>query len=133
LERARNERGGTEITGDGYPADRDRGRFARPTNGGGAERSPGRLPRRAHTMVHEESPATGSRRIVVAGASRARRTAAAPRGVTVGPRGGAGLPRTPAQERWRCVVCYGVRAKRSKAGAVSFEMIEAEAGHAPVE
>ena len=28
---------------------------------------------------------------------------------------------------------YGVRAKRSKAGAVSFEMVEAEAGHASVE
>src|SRR6202042_2911620 len=27
---------------------------------------------------------------------------------------------------------HGVRAKCSKAGAVSFEMIEAEAGHAPV-
>jgi hypothetical protein len=27
----------------------------------------------------------------------------------------------------------GVRAKRSKAGAVSFEMIEGEAGHASVE
>ena len=28
---------------------------------------------------------------------------------------------------------HGVRAKRSKAGAVSFEMIEAEAGHAPIQ
>jgi predicted phage-related endonuclease len=28
---------------------------------------------------------------------------------------------------------HGVRAKRSKSGAVSFEMIEAEAGHAPVQ
>ena len=28
---------------------------------------------------------------------------------------------------------HGVRAKRSKSGAVSFEMIEAEAGHASVE
>jgi hypothetical protein len=28
---------------------------------------------------------------------------------------------------------YGVRAKRSKSGAVSFDMIETEAGHAPVE
>jgi hypothetical protein len=28
---------------------------------------------------------------------------------------------------------HGVRAKRSKSGAVSFEMIEVEAGHASVE
>jgi hypothetical protein len=28
---------------------------------------------------------------------------------------------------------HGVRAKRSKSGAVSFEMIEAEAGHASVQ
>jgi hypothetical protein len=28
---------------------------------------------------------------------------------------------------------HGIRAKRSKSGAVSFDMIEAEAGHAPVE
>jgi hypothetical protein len=28
---------------------------------------------------------------------------------------------------------HGVRAKRSKSGAVSFELIEAEAGYAPVQ
>jgi hypothetical protein len=28
---------------------------------------------------------------------------------------------------------YGIRAKRSKSGAVSFDMIEVEAGHAPVQ
>jgi hypothetical protein len=31
------------------------------------------------------------------------------------------------------VIGHGVRAKRSKVGAVSFDLIDAEAAHAPVE